>query len=223
MDEAADVTTRTQRFSQAARTFTPPPPTCHVKLVPFKDGIVEPRQEGASLRLTRELLATADVAVGPDTVPCFLVEINGDPIPRRPAKPTGGGRPAAPRPVHHQPAVRLSVTSSDTQPSAPDDPPAGATQSDAPTDRSGVRGPRATSDHAPRSWPNKSISSSTAKRSARASLPRTSSSISRIEASLTINSNSQRRDRPDPYRGGDHGFAGYRLPRILDRRVHRLL
>jgi hypothetical protein len=47
MDEAADITTRTQRFSQAARTFTPPPPTCHVKLVPFKDGIVEPLQQGS--------------------------------------------------------------------------------------------------------------------------------------------------------------------------------
>ena len=49
---------RTQRFNEAARTFTPPSPSRHAKLAPFKDGIVELRQKGASLRLIRELLAT---------------------------------------------------------------------------------------------------------------------------------------------------------------------
>jgi hypothetical protein len=36
--------------------------------VPLKEGIVELRQKGASLRLIRELLATVDVAVGTDTI-----------------------------------------------------------------------------------------------------------------------------------------------------------
>jgi hypothetical protein len=50
---------------------------------PFKDGIVELRQKGGSLRLIRELLATVGVAVGPDTIARFLAEMNGDPVPRR--------------------------------------------------------------------------------------------------------------------------------------------
>jgi hypothetical protein len=83
MDEGADITARTQRFSQAARAFTPPSPTRHAKHGPFKAGIVELRQKGASLRLIRELLATADVAVGTVTIARFLAEINGDPIPTR--------------------------------------------------------------------------------------------------------------------------------------------
>jgi hypothetical protein len=86
MDEAVDITARTQRFNQAARTFTLPSPTRHTKLLPFKDGIVELRQKGASLRLIRELLATVDVAVGTDTIARFLGETNGDLMPQRPAK-----------------------------------------------------------------------------------------------------------------------------------------
>jgi hypothetical protein len=78
MDEAADIATRTQRFNEAARTFTPPSPSRHAKLAPFKDGIVELRQKGASLRLIRELLATVDVAVGTDTITRFLAEVNGE-------------------------------------------------------------------------------------------------------------------------------------------------
>ena len=72
MSEAADIAARTQRFNEAARTFTPPSPTRHAKLMPLKDGIVELRQKGASLRLIRELLATVDVSVGTDTIARFL-------------------------------------------------------------------------------------------------------------------------------------------------------
>ena len=78
MDEAADIAARTQRFNEAARTFTLPSPTRHAKLAPFKDGIVELRQKGASLRLIRELLATVNVAVGTDTIARFLAEVSGD-------------------------------------------------------------------------------------------------------------------------------------------------
>jgi hypothetical protein len=65
--------------TRAARTFTLPSATRHAKLVPFKDGIVELRQKGASLRLIRELLATVGVAVGTDTIARFLAKVNGDP------------------------------------------------------------------------------------------------------------------------------------------------
>jgi hypothetical protein len=36
--------------------------------MPVKDGIIEQRQKGASLRLIRELLATVDVAVSTGTI-----------------------------------------------------------------------------------------------------------------------------------------------------------
>ena len=142
MDETTDITTRTQRFNDAARTFTLPSPTRHAKLAPFKDGIVELRQKGASLRLIRELLATVDVAVGTDTIARFLAEMNGDPMPQRLAKRTGPGRTLAPRPARNQPALASPLPLATQQPSAPGDPPAGAAQSDAPAERSRMRGPR---------------------------------------------------------------------------------
>jgi hypothetical protein len=77
MSEPADIATRTQRFNEAVRTFTPASPSRHAKLMPFKDGIVELRQKGGSFRLIRELLATINVAVGTDTIARFLAEVNG--------------------------------------------------------------------------------------------------------------------------------------------------
>lgn len=71
MNEAADIAARTQRFNEAARTFTPPSPSRLAKLIPLKDGVVELRHKGASRRLIRELLATADVSVGTDTIARF--------------------------------------------------------------------------------------------------------------------------------------------------------
>ena len=68
MSEPAEIAVRTQRFTQAVRDFKLPSPSRHAKLVPLKEGIVELRQKGASLRLIRELLATVDVAVGTDTI-----------------------------------------------------------------------------------------------------------------------------------------------------------
>ena len=99
MDEAADIAARTQRFNEAARTYTPPSPSRHAKLAPFKDGIVQLRQKGGSLRLIRELLATVGVAVGTDTIARFLAEVNGDPTPHRTPKRPGRQRAAAPRTV----------------------------------------------------------------------------------------------------------------------------
>ena len=142
MDEAVDITTRTQRFNDAARTFTLPSTTRHAKLLPFKDGILELRRKGASLRLIRELLATVNVAVGTDTIARFLAEMNGDTKPQRQANRIGHRRIAAPRTVHHQAAVAPPSPAPTPQPVVPGDPPADATRSGAPAERSRMRGPR---------------------------------------------------------------------------------
>jgi hypothetical protein len=94
MSEPADIAARTQRFNEAAREFTPPSPTRHAKLMSLKDGIVGLRQKGASLRLTRELLATVDVTVGTDTIARFLAEVNGDATAQRPSKRSSDRRAA---------------------------------------------------------------------------------------------------------------------------------
>src|ERR1700681_2433981 len=94
MSEPAETATRTQRFSEAVRDFKLPSPSRHAKLMPLKDGIVELRQKGASLRLIRELLATVDVAVGTDTIARFLADVNGETTPQR--NPRRPGRRRAP-------------------------------------------------------------------------------------------------------------------------------
>jgi hypothetical protein len=83
MSNAGETAARTQRFNDAVRAFTPPSPMRHAKLMPMKDGIIELRRKGASLRLIRELLATVDVAVGTDTIARFLAEVTGEPAPGR--------------------------------------------------------------------------------------------------------------------------------------------
>lgn len=83
MSDLTHIAAQTQRFNDAVRKFTPPSPTRHAKLMPLKDGIVELRQKGASLRMIRELLATVGVAVGTDTIARFLAEVNGEQAPRR--------------------------------------------------------------------------------------------------------------------------------------------
>jgi hypothetical protein len=47
------------------------------------DGIVELRQKGASDRLSRELLASVNVAVRTDTIARFLAEVPNKPQQRR--------------------------------------------------------------------------------------------------------------------------------------------
>jgi hypothetical protein len=140
MDEAADIAARTQRFNEAARRYTPPSPIRHAKLAPFKDGIVELRQKGGSLRLIRELLATVGVAVGTDTISRFIAEVNGDPTPHRTPKWPGRQRAAAPRTARNAAAspatapILLSLSPLETR---VDPAPA-----DRPAERSRIRGPR---------------------------------------------------------------------------------
>lgn len=138
MSEGTDIAARTQRFNNAARAFTPPSPSRHAKLMPVKDGIVELRQKGASLRLIRELLATVDIAVGTDTIARFLAEVSGESTPRRESH----------RPVRRR-AIDASATHSRTaavapvQAPSPQSPaPFAAPQTEASPERPRTRGPR---------------------------------------------------------------------------------
>jgi len=138
MDEAADIAARTQRFNEVARAYTPPSPSRHAKLAPFKDGIAQLRQKGGSLRLIRELLATVGVAVGTETIARFLAEVNGDPAPHRIPKRPGHQRAAAPRTAQPRNAAAASIAPSLPPFETPADPaPAGT-----PAERSRIRGPR---------------------------------------------------------------------------------
>jgi hypothetical protein len=127
MNQSADIAARTQRFRDAVRAFTRPSPMRHAKLMPMKEGIIELRQKGASLRLIRELLATVDVAVSPDTIARFLAEVNGDAAPARRSKRSRSFR-ASSATATEAPAPAQAVSPSpDVEP---------------PVERSRTRGPR---------------------------------------------------------------------------------
>jgi hypothetical protein len=146
MSETADIATRTQRFNEAARAFTPPPPTRHAKLMPMKDGIIELRQKGASLRLIRELLATVDVAVGTDTIARFLAEVNGESQSPQTSKRPVRARHARARTAVVQPAgvPAATVWTTDKSPPSQASSPSSVATADAekPPERSRARGPR---------------------------------------------------------------------------------
>ena len=138
MSEPTDIAGRTSRFNEAARAYTPPSPSRHAKLMPFKDGIVELRQKGGSLRLIRELLATVGVAVGTDTIARFIAEVNGEPLPERTAKRTQRRRPVTPTANTMRPAAEPASALPLSRPSIP--PP--APHNDPSSERPRIRGPR---------------------------------------------------------------------------------
>jgi hypothetical protein len=146
MSESADIAARTQRFNEAARAFTPPSPARHTKLIPMKDGIIELRQKGASLRLIRELLATVGVAVGTDTIARFLAEVNGESQSPRTSKRPVRTRRARARTAVVQPAAlpEATVATSDKSPlpKASSSSSAATADADKPPERSRARGPR---------------------------------------------------------------------------------
>ena len=142
MSEPTDIAGRTSRFNEAARAYTPPSPSRHAKLTPFKDGIVELRQKGGPLRLIRELLATVGVAVGTDTIARFIVEVNGEPLPERPAKRTQRRRAITPAVNPVRPAPEPASALPLTRPSTPQSVPDQAPHNDASSERSRIRGPR---------------------------------------------------------------------------------
>jgi hypothetical protein len=140
MSQSADTAARTQRFHDAVRAFTPPPPMRYAKLMPLKDGIIELRQKGASLRLIRELLATVGVAVGTDTIARFLAEVNGEQPPQRSSKRFRRRRAAVPAPT----ALTPIVSPTPQPPSSKSTPTSNA---EAPSERPRIRGPRIADPH----------------------------------------------------------------------------
>jgi hypothetical protein len=142
MSEPTDIAARTSRFNEAARAYTPPSPSRNAKLMPFKDGIVELRQKGGSLRLIRELLATVGVAVGTDTIARFIAEVNGEPVPERTAKRTHRRRVVAPGVSAIRPAAEPTSALPLSRPSTPPLPPEHAPHNDASAERPRIRGPR---------------------------------------------------------------------------------
>jgi hypothetical protein len=118
MSEPADIATRTQCFNESVRAFTPRSSARHAKLMPFKDGIIELRQKGASLHFIRQLLATVNVAVGTDTIGRFLVEVNGQSASQLPSRNRKRVRSRSPGTTQGQPAAVPAVDTATTQ-SAP--------------------------------------------------------------------------------------------------------
>lgn len=84
MTQRTDLASPAARFSEAVRAFAPVGTSRYAKLRPSKDGIVELREKGASYRLIRELLATADVALAVDIIGNFVREVVEQRPPARP-------------------------------------------------------------------------------------------------------------------------------------------
>jgi hypothetical protein len=151
MSDLTDIAGRTQRFRDAVRAFTRPSPMRHAKLMPMKDGIIELRQKGASLRLIRELLATVGVAVGTDTIARFLAEVNGESQSAQTFRRPVRARRARARTALLQPAAGPPATVATTEKSPP--PQASSSTSvttadaEKPPERSRARGPRIADPH----------------------------------------------------------------------------
>ena len=146
MSEPADIAARTQRFNESVRAFTPPSLTRHARLVPFKDGIVELRQKGASLQMIRVLLATVNVEVGTDTIGKFLAEVNGQPASQPSSRRRKRVRSATPGTTRGQPAAVPSINDANLQPPPPPQtspsPPVVAPLTTSITEQLRTRGPR---------------------------------------------------------------------------------
>ena len=75
MNPKTDLAAQTAQFNATARDFTPLCKTRYAKLLPFREGIAELREKGASYDLIRELLAQAGLTVAVDTVGNFVREV----------------------------------------------------------------------------------------------------------------------------------------------------
>ena len=97
---------QTARFAEAVRAFTPICKARYAKLLPFRDGIAQLREQGASYDLIREMLIAAGLTVAVDTIGNFVREVieqrdRPQPNPRRRPQP----RPFA---AHSAPTVGTS-------------------------------------------------------------------------------------------------------------------
>lgn len=150
MNQITDIASPSARFSEAVRAFAPVSASRYAKLLPFKDGIVELRQKGASYRLIRELLATADVAVAVDTIGNFVREVIEQRPPSRPnprrravralSDPSTARRLPTPSEPQFPFTVAPPVEPTSVEPSAAV--PSSAPLSAPPAERPRTRGPR---------------------------------------------------------------------------------
>ena len=143
MSDNTDIAARTQRFREAVHAFTPPAPKRYAKLMPMKEGIVELRGNGASLRLIRELLLTVDVTVSIDTIARFLAEANGERSTSRRVRQPRNTRSVVRPGNDGRNATSASEPKSSSAPTQTASPP----QSAAPAERTRTRGPRVADPH----------------------------------------------------------------------------
>jgi hypothetical protein len=94
MKQTTDIAAQTARFEEAVRAFTPVCKTRYAKLLPFRDGIAQLRENGASYDTIRELLVAAGLTVAVDTIGNFVREV----IEQRERPQTNPRRRPQPRP-----------------------------------------------------------------------------------------------------------------------------
>jgi hypothetical protein len=138
MNDNTDIAARTQRFREAVRAFTPPASKRYAKLMPMKEGIIELRDKGASLRLIRELLLTVDVSVSIDTIARFLAEMNGERSVSRRVRQSRNTRSGVRQSNDGQSTTSAPATEKSSVPAQTVSPP----QTAAPSERTRTRGPR---------------------------------------------------------------------------------
>ena len=110
MKTSPDVAAQTARFEEA-RAFTPVCKARYAKLLPFRDGIAQLREKGASYDLIREMLNAAGETVAVDTIGNFVREVieqreRPQPNPRRRPQP----RPFTAHSAPTMGATKRSVT-----------------------------------------------------------------------------------------------------------------
>ena len=111
MTANTDLAAQAAQFNASARAFTPICKTRYAKLLPFREGIAELRERGASYDLIRELLLAAGLIVAVDTVGNFVREV----IEQRDRPQTNPRRRPQPKPfaAHSAPtagAARMPFT-----------------------------------------------------------------------------------------------------------------
>ncbi len=75
MKQTTDIAAQTADFEEAVRAFTPICKTRYAKLLPFRNGIAQLRENGASYDLIREMLIAAGLTVAVDIIGNFVREV----------------------------------------------------------------------------------------------------------------------------------------------------
>jgi hypothetical protein len=138
MSDLAVDATRTKRFNDAVRAFALPLPRGQTKLIPFREGIFELREKGASLGLIRELLATIGIGTSKATIARFLIEVADPAKPKRQRPRSDRGRGF----VQNTDRSRIVAVTSATPSVAPAKSATPVRTADPSSERPRTRGPR---------------------------------------------------------------------------------